>query len=338
MADFSSTEKINASWKHLFGIIGTSNLEGSDGRMWYEEALAGSHVIVPADIWSDIVPTAYSIATAKSNAAVSGSVVEDRSDGTAITLAVNGGDWDITSSVEPKVGHQITNQHPNPSYIKSITAVTPLGGSNYRITLNSNTGVSSGPAVLQRRIFLTADLSSNGKAWATRTVYGNSFSDIISNFVQPTRFGNGYGVRLFQANGQEIYTTQGAWIFNWQKGLLLFADGFTAANQSYTTPLYVEGFRYIGAFGAGTSLLAGETHDTLRFDGASWVPNNSVKADGSNLMVQNRLTISGSVVIPSGITPTFSGYLGDVGEIRWDNQFVYLHTDYGWARTNLCYF
>ncbi len=338
MADFSSTEKINASWKHLFGIVGTNNSSGSSGKMWYEEAIAGSHTIIPSDIWADNVTVSTSISGAKAVAAISGSVVEDRSDGVSVTLVANGSDWDITSSFEPKIGYQITNQHPNPTYIKSIVNVIDLGGSNYRITLNSNSGVSSGSAVLNRRIYLTIDLASNGRVWMPRDEYGNSFSNIISNFIQPTKFGNGYGIRLFQSNGQEIYTTQGAWIFNWQKGILLFAEGFTASNLGYATPLYIEGFRYIGSFGGGTSLPLGNLNDTLRFDGVSWVANSSVKADGNNLDILNRLSVSGSIVLPSGSSPTYSGYVGDIGEFRWDNNFLYVHTELGWARINLSYF
>ena len=338
MADFSSTEKINASWKHLFGIVGTNNGSGSTGKTWYEEAIAASHVITPTDIWADNVQTATSISGAKVIASTSGSVVEDRSDGTNVILVTNGSDWDISCSFIPKIGYQLTNQHPNPTYIKSITNVIDLGSGNYTITLNSNSGVSAGLAVLHRRIYLTQDVSSNGKAWMTRSTYGNSFSSIIQNFIQPTKFGNGYGVRLFQSNGSEIYTSQGAWIFNWQKGILLFAEGFTASNLGYSTPLYIETFRYIGAFGGGSSIAPGDLHDTIRYDGTNWVPTSSVKSDGTNLSILNRLTISGSVVLPSGTQPLTSGSSGSFGEFRWNNNFLFIHTELGWARVNLSYF
>ena len=232
MADFSNTEKINASWKHLFGILGTSN--SVPGKTWYEEAIDATHIVVPQDIWSDVVPYATNKAQAQSN---SGAIVEDRSDGQAITLVANGSDWDISATFEPKIGYQISDVHPNPTYVKSITNVVNNGGGNYTITLNNNSGVSAGSSVLHRRIFLTVDLASNGLAWFSKSIFGSTFSDTIVNFLQPQKFGIGYSVRLYQSNGTEILTTHGAWIFNWQKGCLLFAKGFSADDLSYAKPL-----------------------------------------------------------------------------------------------------
>jgi hypothetical protein len=333
MADFSSTEKVNASWKHLFGILGTSN--SSPGKNWYEETIAATHIITPQEIWSDTVPAATTRSQAVTNC---GLIVENRSDSVTIVLTASGTDWDITTSIKPVVGLQVTNTHPSPTYIKSITNVVPRGGNNYTITLNNNTGVSAGPAVLHRRVFLTADPSSNGLAWFSRLEYGNTFSSQILNFIQPQKFGNGYTIRLFQANGTEVTTTQGAWIFNWQKGCLLFAKGYTPTDLSYQQPMYIEGFRYIGKFGVGDSITPGEIHDTLRFDGTQYVPNSTVKADGMNLGILNRLTVSGSIVVPSGTPPASSGVSGTIGEVRWDGNFLYLNTPVGWARTDLRYY
>lgn len=333
MADFTSTEKTNAAWKHLFGILGTSN--GSPGKFWYEEKVAASHIITPNDIWASGVSVANNLTQAKANA---GPVVQDRSDSANITLVSNGSNWDIVASFEPVVGMQVTNTHPSPTWIKSITAVVDNGGGNYTITLNNNSGVSAGSAVLQRRIFLTVDPTSNGLAWFARSVYGDNFSAAIQNFIQPQLFGNGYSVRLFRANGVEILTTEGAWIFNWQKGVMLFAVGQTPTNLGYPTPVYIEGFRYTGSLGAGSSLPSGQLNDTLRYDGSNYIPNSSLKADGTDVFVQNRLTVSGSAVLPSGVTPVTSGSIGTQGEFRWDNRFLYVKTALGWARTSLNYF
>lgn len=337
MADFSSTEKTNASWKHLFGLLPTSNEDGSSGKFWYEENIAATHIVVPEDIWSDTIPYAANKTAAQSAA---GSIVEDRSFGESITLAVNGSNWDIsTSNIVPKVGYQITDVHPNPTYIKSITNVVDSGGGNYTITLNDNVGVSAGSAVLQSRIFLTEDLTSNGLAWFSREKVGNSFSNLMSNFIQPQRFGQGYTVRVFQADGTEIVTTAGAWIFNWQKGLLMFANGHTADDESYNKPLYIEGFRYIGSFGqSGDSLPNGSINDTLRYNGSSWVSNDTIKADGNNLSVLNRLTVSGSIVVPSGSKPSTSFDSGDEGEIRYDGNHIYVYSEGLWRRAGLTLF
>lgn len=334
MADFSSTEKTNATWKHLFGILGTSN--SVPGKFWYEETIPASHIVVPNDIWSSSIPSATTLAQAKLNA---GAIVEDRSDGISVTLVANGSNWDISSpTAVPVIGMQVTNTHPSPTWIKSITTVVDNGGGSYTITLNNNSGVSAGSAVLQRRVFLTVDPTTNGLAWFARSVYGSTFSSIIQDFIQPQLFGKGYTIRLFKADGTEILTTQGAWIFNSQKGIMLFAQGQTPANLGYAMPVYIEGFRYTGSFGAGTSLPSGTLHDTLRFDGSNYVPNSSLKADGNDVFVENELVVSGSVVLPSGITPVTSGSIGSEGEFRWSNQFLYVKTALGWARTNLNYF
>ena len=336
MADFSSTEKVNTSWKHLFGILGTSNGAGAAGKTWYEENLAASHITLPSDIWTTGIPVANNITQALASV---GTTVENRTSGENITLVQNGVNWDIsTTTTIPKVGHQITKSQPNPVYIKSITNVVDNGGGNYTISLNSNTGVTAGSAVLQGRVYLTLDPTSNGKAWFSRKEYGNSFSSLITDFIHPQQFGKGYSVRLFQSNGIEINTTDGAWIFHNQKGIVLFADGFTASDLGYSQPLYIQGFRYTGAFGVGTSLPGGNINDTLRFDGTSWIPTSAVKSDGTNLGIQNRLTVSGSIVVPSGTPPSTSGIAGDLGEVRWDNNFMYIKTAVGWARTDISYF
>lgn len=336
MSDFSSTEKVNHGWKHLFGILGTSNGDGSNGKTWFEEINPDGRIIYTEDIWSDNVPYANNLSEAKFN---SGSIVEDRSDGVAITLAANGSDWNINVTFEPKIGYQITDVHPNATYIKSITGVVNNGGGSYTITLDSNSGVTAGSAVLQRRIFLTEDISTNGLAWFARTIQSNSFSNIIENYIQPQKSGVGYMVRVFQSDGTEILTTEGAWIFNWRKGLLLFGDNLTPDDLGYSKPIYIETFRYIGQLGSSSPLSpTGDLNDTLRFNGSSFVANNTVKADGINLNVLNRLTISGSIVVPSGLAPSFSGSSGDQGEVRWDSKFLYVKTEKGWARSTLNYF
>lgn len=335
MADFSSSEKVNASWKHLFGLLGTSNADGSAGKFWYEEVFAATHIIVPEDIWSDNVVIAGTKAQAQAQAAAS-SVIEDRSSGESISLSANGLDWDITTTgIEPKIGFQVSDTHPNATYIKSITNVIDMGGGSYTITLSDNTGVSAGSAILNSRIYLTEDLTTNGLGWFARSEVGNHFSSIIENFIQPQRFGQGYTVRLYQADGTEIVTTEGAWIFNWQKGLLLLANGFTADDLGYSKPLYIEAFRYTGTFGGGGSLPSGTLNDTLRYDGANWVPTNALQCDDTDVYVQNQLTVSGAIVVASGTAPSGTFDTGQEGEIRYDNNFLYLKTQGKWKKSDL---
>lgn len=335
MADFSDVEKLNASWKHLLGIVGTSNLGGSAGKFPHEEFLTGSHIVTLGDIWSENVPAASTRDTARTLAAISGSVVEDRSNSESISLVANGSNWDITTTgIIPVEGFQVSNTHPSPSYVRSITAVVDNGGGNYTITLNSNSGVSAGAAVLHSRIFLTVDPSSNGVAWFTKSVYGNHFSNRIENFIHGQRFGRGYTARVFQANGTEVINGTVPWIFSWQTGLLLFPDNYSPSYLGLVTPLYVELFRYIGDFGTGSSSLTpGNINDTLRYNGASWEPTSSLQISTSDVFVANNLTISGATIVSSGVTPSGSFAPGVDGEIRRGSNYIYYHTGGRWVRT-----
>ncbi|RKZ24563.1 hypothetical protein DRQ26_07290 [bacterium] len=334
MADFAQSEKINATWKHLFGIVGTSNRDGADGKYWYEEVTPGTHTIIPKDIWADNVPAANTITEARTNATVSGAVVEDRSSGETVTLVTNGASWNITTaSIRPEVGYQITDIHPGATYVKSITSVVDNGSGSYTITLSDNTGVAAGSAVLHSRIFLTEDVTTNGLAWFARTIYANHFSNTIGNFIQPQLFGNGYSVRLYQNNGQEVYTTEGAWIFNWQKGLLLLAAGHTANDESYTKPLYIEAFTYVGNFGAGAYIDDGLQNETLRFNGTKWEPSSALLNDGTEVTIPSGLHVQEVLTIPSG-APVSSTASGAEGQVLYDSHYLYLYTSGRWVRSN----
>ena len=333
MADFSNIEKINGTWKHLFGLLGTHNGAPPNGKMWFEETLAASHVVSEEDIWASEVPNANTYSEAKSNVGV---VVEDRTDDISVTLVEDGTDWLISvAPFEPKVGYQITDQHPSPNYVKSIIAIEDLGGNTYRVTLNNNLGVSDGPAVLHRRIYLTPDPTTNNVAWFARETYGNHFSNLQRNFILPQKFGRGYFIRLFQSNGVEVLTTQGAWIFNYQKGMLLFGQGFTPTDLGYATPLYIELFRYTGEVGIGTSLPEGNMHDMLYYNGTEYVPTSNIQSDGVDLYVNNKLTVSGNFSLESDSAPITTSDPGELGEFRWDNNFLYIRTSTGWARTSI---
>jgi hypothetical protein len=336
MADFSNTEKINAGFKHLFDLQGTSNVApAAGGKYWYEEKLATSHIIYPEDIWSDSASIPYANTVTQARAA-SPDYVEDRSQGEAVTLVANGPNWDIsTTTIVPKVGLQLTDVHPAPNYIKSITNVVDNGGGSYTITLNNNTGVLPGSAVLQGRIFLTEDPTSNGLSWFAREQQGNHFSDQIRNIIPNSKFGPGFAIRLFQADGTEVFTTHGAWIPNWKQGLILFGDGYTPTDLGYAKPLYMEAFRYVGAFGGGEAIQEGNLYDTLYFNGSDYVPTGTLQSDGTDVNVLNRLTVSGSIVVPSGIIPASSAAPGDEGELRWDSRFLYIHVGSHWARMDL---
>lgn len=336
MADFSDEEKINLTFKHVYGLVGTSNENQPNGKTWFEEFLPGTHIIKPTDIWSDSgsIPNVVSRSDAQNYASTSGSVIVDRTQDQIVNLSSNGSNWDITvTGFKPSVGMQIVDVFPNPSLIKGITNVVDNGSNNYTITLSDNTGVSAGSFTLNGRMILTEDITTNGLAWIARVQPGDQFSDRVVNFVQPQSFGQGYTVRLYEADGTEIVTTQGAWIFNWQQGILIFGAGFTPADEGYSTPLFVEGFTYEGSFGTG-SLPSGNINDTLRYDGTEWVSSSSLQNDGNDVYVQNQLSVSGTFVMGSGnVTPTGTlDPIGVVGEWHFENNYIYLKTPSGWRR------
>lgn len=337
MADFSDIEKINLAFKHIYGLVGTSNQNPSAGKSWYEELIPGTHIIKPSDIWADAasIPNVVTQSAARTYAATPGSYVLDRSQDESVVLSVNGSDWDLTTTtIIPAPGMTIVDSFPSPTFIRTVVNVVDNGGGSYTITLNDNSGVSAGAYLLNARVILTEDPTTNGLAWFARTEPGNPFSDRIKDFLQPQAFGQGYTVRLFEADGTEIVTTQGAWIFNWQLGVLLFGAGFTANDEGYAKPLYVEGFTYNGTFGGGTSLPTANLHDTLRYDGSNWVASSSLQNDDVDVYVQNQLSVSGTLVMASGgATPT--GTLdpsGELGQWHYDANYIYLKTPGGWRR------
>lgn len=336
MADFSDIEKINLAFKHIYGLTGTSNQNPSAGKAWYEELVPGTHIIKPSDIWSDSddIPNVTTQSDARIYASTSGSLIVDRSQDESVMLSPNGSNWNISTTVlVPAIGMTIVDVFPSPSITKTLTNVVDNGGGNYTITLNNNIGISAGGYLLNSRVILTEDPTTNGLAWFARVDPNNPFSDRIQNFLQPQLYGQGYTVRLFEADGTEIPTTLGAWIFNWQQGILLFGAGFTADDEGYAKPLYLEAFTYNGKFG-GNNLPDGTIHDTLRYDGTDWVASSSLQNDDIDVYVQNRLSVSGTLVMASGgTTPT--GTLdptGELGEWHYDSNYVYLKTPIGWKR------
>ena len=130
----------------------------------------------------------------------------------------------------------------------------------------ADAAVAANPTLIEK---LTIKLSLvpgvNGKAWAAYTTYNDSESELKGDWLLPMIFGQGYAMRLFQdggtgtAPGNEITTTQGAWITAYKLGIVILGAGATAADLGWTTPLWAKVYRYIGPKGisgatAGVSL------------------------------------------------------------------------------------
>lgn len=104
------------------------------------------------------------------------------------------------------------------------------------------------------------------RAWAAFNTYNDADSGIMGDWLLPQLFGRGYAARLFQAStsdpntpGDEISTTEGAWIPSYKSGFIVLGKNYTAAMMGWTTPLFIQAYRYVGAKGvsgasAGVSL------------------------------------------------------------------------------------
>lgn len=110
---------------------------------------------------------------------------------------------------------------------------------------------------------LTQMTGSNGTTWVAYSVYGDTSSAILQNWLLPQLVPQasgapsvGYGVLLYEGDpnngGTIISTTTGAtgsgetasqsWVFNYANGLLFLSPDFTGT----VSDPYILGFRYIG--------------------------------------------------------------------------------------------
>ncbi len=120
---------------------------------------------------------------------------------------------------------------------------------------------SSGSCVTKIEMPLTLQSSHNNKLWRARTIYGNDQSPLILDGISPLDVpdenGNpsiGYTIRLYQDDGsggigQEILTTDGAWLWHYKLNCLILDTGYTAQDQNWKTPLHATFYKYSGNFG-----------------------------------------------------------------------------------------
>lgn len=120
-------------------------------------------------------------------------------------------------------------------------------------------------SALSDAIRLTEVADSNKTTWAAYSVYGDSSSPVLDNWLQPQLVpqangfpSNGYGILLWDgdpASGGELLSTTiymtgvGAsrsvsWFWNYANGLLLLSETFVTARPNFDP--YITGFRYIG--------------------------------------------------------------------------------------------
>lgn len=176
---------------------------------------------------------------------------------------------------------------------------------------------------------------TNGRAWAAFKTYNNKNSGTDNDWLQPQTFGRGYALRLYQDNGThndaiptsgapgtEILTTDGAWMPNYKMGFIILGDQFTAPSMSWTTPLWVRVFRYIGPKGVTGSSANVSLDDAYNNGNVIDVDDGPVTfdADGGYAPIQITPDISaptqslaeGQLTLVGGVT-----YLYDSTRNKW---------------------
>lgn len=129
------------------------------------------------------------------------------------------------------------------------------------------------------------------------------------------------------------------------EGVLAFNEDdntlyITRSTTSGTPFLFPIGNNTISGTFSGT-LPTGNLHDTMRYDGTNWVASSVLQNDSNDIYVTNKLTISGSLVIPSGGLVPPSGTLdsvGQLGQLRFDDNHVYIKLQDGWRRASFSRF
>lgn len=126
-------------------------------------------------------------------------------------------------------------------------------------------GIVADFSALSDAIRLSEVADSNKTTWAAYSVFNDSSSPMLDNWLQPQLVpqangfpSNGYGILLWDgdpSNGGELLSTSiymtgvGAsrsvsWFWNYANGLLLLSETFVAARPNFDP--YITGFRYIG--------------------------------------------------------------------------------------------
>ena len=124
--------------------------------------------------------------------------------------------------------------------------------------------VTNNPAVIEKHTLftLTLDPTSNGTVWIAHETPGDTSSPILGDWLLPQKFGQGYTLRIYDNNNNEISTTEmEGWIFDYLNGFLILGNGLSASSQGYTEPLKITGYRYIGSRLCSTSTCSTSGHD-----------------------------------------------------------------------------
>lgn len=121
--------------------------------------------------------------------------------------------------------------------------------------------VTAEPSILEKFTNYEIDEvpASNGQGYAAYAVPGNTTSTRQLDWLSPQKFGPGYAATLRQQDNTVINLTDGAFQIDYKNGLVRFDPNFRPADLSYSLPLKLTVYRYVGQRGAGASLTVTET-------------------------------------------------------------------------------
>ena len=183
------------------------------------------------------------------------------------------------------------------------------------------TGTDASPIYTQ----LTQAKQNNNTTWVAYTTPGDRSSARLLNWINPSSVpqpnGNqssAYGVQLYkQVSGAYIpiqatanQTTEVAWVWNYDQGLLLLAPDLIAALGSFSG-LFIRAYRYIGTTGA---------------DGGS---KSSLVVNYDNVLVDNNVSV---INFKSNLKATLNNGVVDIT----DETFIFDQTtdSNSWAITH----
>jgi hypothetical protein len=187
-----------------------------------------------------------------------------------------------------------------------------------------------------RDIKLTIVPGTNARAWAAFKTWGDATSGVYDDWLQPQLFGRGYALRLFQDNsshnpsipasgapGNEILTTDGAWIPNYKLGFIVLGNANTVAAMGWKDPLWVRVYRYIGRKGI-TGATAGVTFDD------AYNAGHTVTVDAGPIV------LNASTSAPIQLTPQVSAPTTNLsaGQLSMVGNTLYQYTGTKWLSVN----
>ena len=246
---FLELEKRKASFKHVFNTAQTAANKDPD-----QESFETSHQIYANDLIANEVPSHYGSTPSES--------IHRIWEQTGTTEATLWSTGDFSSNVSAS------------GYTDVERLTIPLMG----ITNTSDQTYIS---------YLKTGLSNSS------TAAGNILSDSISrlkNWINPVRYGSYYGVKVYESNAtytgpdldKEIVTynsdvagkNYGGYIFDYYQGMVYIAHDDAGPSPDMANvkfPLWIDGYRYIGATGSaassgGLTSIDGTTQTNLSFD------------------------------------------------------------------------